>query len=86
MQFDVIIGNPPYQLDDGGYGTSARPDLPAVRGASARRSTRATLVMVTPSRWLAGGMGLDEFRERMLADTRMRTSSTTRSSTRVSQA
>ena len=73
MQFDVIIGNPPYQLDDGGGGgTSAAPDLPAVRRASQERSIPRYLCMVMPSRWFAGGKGLDEFRERMLADNRMR--------------
>ena len=72
MQFDVIIGNPPYQLDDGGGGTSATSDLPDVRGAGDRSSIRASLSMVTPSRWMAGGKGLDEFREQMLADTRIR--------------
>ena len=67
MQFDVIIGNPPYQLDDGGDGTSDCADLPAVRGASDDAWSRATSAMVIPSRWMAGGTGLDEFREPMLS-------------------
>ena len=57
MQFDVIIGNPPYQLDDGGYGDERCADLPPVRRAGDRRSSRATCRMVIPSRWLAGGQG-----------------------------
>jgi len=66
MRFDVIVGNPPYQMT-GGAGGSSDSSIYHLFVEQAKNLDPTLVSMVVPSRWLAGGRGLDEFRREMLS-------------------
>lgn len=72
VKFDVIVGNPPYQIGTEGHGATASTIYHFFVERAIAMNPRYVL-MITPSRWFAGGKGLDEYRDKMIADRRIRT-------------
>lgn len=70
MKFDVIVGNPPYQMDSDG--SNRTMPIYDVFISEAKKLNPRYITFIVPSRWIAGGLGLGEFRKEMLNDDRLR--------------
>ncbi len=67
MKFDYVIGNPPYQISDGGASASAKPVYNSFVDSS-KEIVKKEFCLIFPARWYAGGKGLNDFRDRILKD------------------
>jgi hypothetical protein len=72
MKFDAIVGNPPYQVMDGGGNGVGATSIYQLFVQTAKKMNSAIISMITPSRWFSGGKGLNEFRDEMLNDKRLK--------------
>jgi len=72
MKFNAIVGNPPYQVMDGGGKDTAATPIYNKFVSIAKTISPSYLSMIIPARWYSGGRGLDEFRSEMLADKHIR--------------
>lgn len=72
MKFDVVVGNPPYQRNDGGGMGSSAPAIYNYFVDAALTLSPKYICIITPSRWFTGGRGLEEFRDKMLNDKHIR--------------
>ena len=70
IKFNAVVGNPPYQIMDDGAGVSAAPVYHLFIDAG--KAVSESVSMITPARWYCGGKGLDDFRNRMLTQGRIR--------------
>ena len=70
MKFDAVVGNPPYQLETGSNSRQATP-IYNIFVEQAKALSPKYVSMIMPSRWFAGGMGLDQFRNDMMKDVRI---------------
>ena len=76
MKFDVIISNPPYQLETGGgtedktFSTQAKPIYNKFIEQAKKLNPRF-ITMIVPARWYNGGIGLNQFRQDMIDDKRI---------------
>lgn len=73
MKFDVIVGNPPYHESDGGANASARPVYQLFSQLAIEKLNATKVSLITPSKWFAGGKGLNDYRSFMLNNSHIQT-------------